>query len=650
MIDRPTICGFCSCGCAFYAEPQAGVITALCASETHPVSSGRLCIKGWNAVRSLIGSDRLRTPLIRREERLEPASWDEAISFTASALKRICSDAGPQAVGVIGSAKTTNEECYSIAKLARAIINTPNLDGPCSLYDASAISGLLDTIGLPGSQLDLNSIRNAGSMLVVGANVTEQLAHVGSRIEDAVQQGCKVIAVDPRKSRLAAYSSLFVQPKPGSDLIWIRALLKTLIDRKLFIESAPRMPGYAELERSVASVDLAGLRGACGVTAEQIAEMAGLLAENPPTVVMFGLGVLQQRASTQLVKALAYVALLLGGTLVPLRGQNNAQGASDMGLMRDFLPGYAPMCDVEARKKWESVWKCKLPGAPGLSAVDMIRACGAKDVRALLVFGENIALSCPKTEDSLLALDSAQFLAVSDLYLNETALIADVVFPACSFLEKDGTFTNIERRVQRVRKVVDPVGESKSDLEIAAELARALGGQLESDPPRVMAEISANVSQYAGVSYDALDSGWGAVWPTNGAQAKLAAVPAPEADDDPEYPFRLIAARVCFHQQTGTMASRSPVLAREYPESFVEMNEGDAEKLGIRPGTLVRVSSRSGSLERRMVLSDGVSAGCVHVPLFFGGDSPNSLASYDCDPASGVPVYKACPVRVEALR
>ena len=645
-----TTCGFCSCGCALYIESAAADrVAGLYPSANHPVSSGRLCMKGWNATPAVLGVDRLTRPLIRKRDRLEPASWDEAISFTASSLKRFISDIGPQSVGIIGSAKTTNEECYSLARLARGVIGTPNIDGACRLYDASIIHALLQTTGTAAPQVDVNAVAHAGSILVVGANVMEQLAHVGSRIEDAADNGCKVVAVDPRTSRLAPHTSLFLHPYPGADLIWARALVKAIIDRKLYVDSAPEAPGFEELRSSLDEA-AGGLKAACGIDAGEIMEMAETLAENPPLVVMFGLGVLQQLQSTEIVKALADVAILLGGSVMPLRGQNNAQGACDLGLVCDLLPGYALLTNPAARKVWEVIWDCQLPAKPGMSAVDMIRACQSGEIKGLMVFGENVALSAPSTEESLEALDRVEFLAVSDLYLTETARLADVVFPACSFLEKDGTFTNIERRVQRVRRAFEPMGDSRSDLDIIADLASALGAEFPRDPRKVMAEIATSVSLYKGVSYDKLDESWGQQWPAGGAKAKLAPVSVGVAAKDEAYPFRIIASRINYHQQTGTMSARSSVLAREYPETYAELNEADAEGLGLRSGRPIRISSKSGSLVRTLMLSDSVPLGCVHVPHFFGGDSPNMLASYECDPVSGVPAYKALAVNVEAVK
>lgn len=651
MIDKPTICGFCSCGCALYVKPKNGRVAGLSPSANHPVSTSRLCMKGWNAVPVVMGAERLRTPLVRKSSSLEPASWQEAISLTAKAIKQ----AGPAAVGVIGSAKTTNEEAYSLVKLARAVIGTSNIDGASRFYDASLIPALLETTGLPASQIDLNSLREAGSMLVVGANVMDQLGHVATRIEDAKLAGCKVVTVDPRISRMSAHSTLFLKPKPGTDLVWLRAMVKIVIDRGLYVESAPQIEGFEELRTSLEDVDLSRAEADCGISANEISEAAEMLAKNSPLVVMFGLGVFQQAESTRVIKALADLALLLGGSVLPLRGQNNAQGACDMGLAHDLLPGYGKVADTAARAKWDSILGCRLPAAPGMSAVDMIRAADSGEIKTMLIFGENVALSAPNTEQSLAALDKVDFLAVSELFVNETANLADVIFPACSFLEKDGTFTNIERRVQRVRRVFEPVGESKSDLAIISELASALGGKLDDDPASVFAEITANVPQYASVSWDALDAVWGEQWPTNGASARLALLPAAcfdrlSMEPEGDYQFRLIASRINFHQQTGTMAVRTPVLAREYPDAVIELNEADAEALRLRPGRLVTVSSASGSLTRMLMLSGDVPRGCVHVPHFFGGDSPNMLASYTCDAVSGVPVYKGLPVKVEAAQ
>ncbi|OFX13579.1 MAG: hypothetical protein A2Z18_01760 [Armatimonadetes bacterium RBG_16_58_9] len=631
-----------------YVEPKDGRVGALCPSANHPVSTGRLCIKGWNLTGSVMGADRLRTPLVRKQGSLEPVSWQEAISFTTEALKRVLSDAGPAGVGVIGSAKTTNEECYSLVKLARAVIGTPNVDGACRFYDACVIPGLLETTRIPASSADIGSVAGAGSLLIVGSGLPEELAHIGSRVEDAARAGCKVVAADPRTSRLAPHVSLFLHPKPGTDLVWLRALLRTIISRRLHVESAPEMPGFEELRNSLADGEMSRLAETCGIDPDALVEAAEMLGKNPPVVVMFGLGVMQQAESTRIAQALADVAMLLGGSVMPLRGQNNAQGSCDMGLAHDFLPGYERLADADARTKWESVWNCKLPEGPGVSAVEMIRSCRSGELKALMVFGENIALSAPNTEESLAALDKVEFLVVSDLYLTETARLADVVFPACSFLEKDGTFTNIERRVQRVRKVFDPVGESKSDLEIIADLASALGRDVSREPAAVMGEIASNVAQYKNVSYEALDEDWGKPWPADGVKERLAPIPSGESKDTGEYPFRLVASRAHYHYQTGTMTARSTVLAREYPEPWAELNESDAEELRLRPGSMITIKSKSGSMTRRMMLSDAVPRGCVHVPVFFGGDSPNALGDYTCDPASGVPVYKGLAVDVGA--
>lgn len=650
-VDKlPTTCGFCSCGCVLYIEPRKGRAMSLCPSANHPVSTARLCFKGWNATPSVLGSDRLQTPLIRKGDHLEPATWQEAISFAADAIRRISSDTGPESIGIIGSAKTTNEECYGLVKLARAVIGTPNIDGSCRFYDASIIPGLIETTGTPASQLDLNSLAGAGSMLIVGANVMEQLPHVGSRIIDAVEKGCKVVAVDPRDSIPASQVGLFLHPMPGTDIVWLRALIATIINRKLYANHAVELPGFEELCTSIAGASGERLKEVCGIDSSEIAEAAEMLASGTPPVVMFGLGALQQANSTRIVKALADVAILMGGLIVPLRGQNNAQGACDLGLARELLPGYGMLTDPDVRKVWESAWNCKLPSEPGMSAVEMLQACNSGKLKALMVFGENVALSAPNTDATLDALDKVDFLAVADMYLTETAEKADVVFPACSFLEKDGTFTNIERRVQRVRKIFEPIGESKSDLAIIADLASALGKSISSEPAKVMAEIAVNVRQYAGVSYKALDESWGVQWPLDLNEAKLDPILAVEVKPDEDYPFKLIASRAIFPQQTGTMSSRYPILTREYPEATVELNEGDAEKLGLKPGRLVTVTSKSGSLTRMMSLGESAPPGCVHVPHYFGGDSPNRLIPYDCDPISGVPAYKTCAVKIEAAK
>lgn len=636
-------CGFCSCGCALYIEDRKGSIGSLCPSMNHPVNSGRLCIKGWNGTPEIVGADRLRAPLVKKGGSLQSSTWEEAINLALHALKKTPADK----TGVIGSAKTTNEECYSLVKLARSVIGTPNVDGPCRFYDASLVYPLIDTVGIPASQVDVDEIPSAGSMLVVGANVMEQLPLIGSAIEKAADSGCKVVAADPRISRIAPHASLFLHPVPDMELMWLRALIKAIFAKKLYSESAPDMSGFEELHASVAD---AALDASCGVNTAEIDEAVETLASNPGCIVMFGLGVLQQRDSTQIVKALADIAVLLGGKVLPLRGQNNAQGAADVGLMCDFLPGYDRLNNSRSRSAWEKAWDCSLPAKPGMNAVEMLRGCKSGDIKTLLVFGENAALSAPNTAEALAALDSVEFLAVSDIYLNETARLADVVFPACSFLEKEGTFTSGGRRVQRVRKVMEPLGECRTDLHIIAELAAGLGKKMETDPAKVMDEIASNSPIYEGISYKALDSGWGERWQSKSIKPTLA--PLEEVSPDPadeEYPLRLIASRINFPTQTGTMAVMSGVLRREYPEPFAEMNESEAAKYGIRRGRTAKISSRSGSILRRVHINNDVPDGCVHVPHYFGGDSANMLASWDCEKVSGVPAYKSCRLRLEAV-
>lgn len=643
-------CGFCSCGCALYVEPRNGQIGSLCPSVSHPVSTGRLCFKGWHGTPAMLGSDRLRTPLIRKEGKLQSASWDEALDLTASTLKRVSSGTSPSSIGIIGSSKTTNEECYSLVKLARSVIGTPNIDGPCRFYEASLIHSLLGTIGVPASQIDIPSIPMAGSMLVVGANVMDQLPHIGSRVQDAYENGCKVIAADPRISRIKPQATLYFQPMPGTDLFWLRSLIKAIIAKKLYVDDVPQLLGFEELSASLSDIPVSLPGNIYGITADEIREAAKILAENRPAIIMFGLGVLQQHNSTQIVKALADIAILLGGKVLPLRGQNNAQGATDMGLTYDLMPGYEAIMVPEVKHRWESTWNCSLPSAPGKSAVEMIRACASGDLKALLIFGENVALSAPNTEESKSALDKVDFLAVSDVYLNETAQLADVVFPACSFLEKDGTFTNIERRVQRVRKVFEPIGDSRSDLDIIAALSLALGNEVSADPEQVAKEIAQYVPMYAGLSYEMLEKTWGKPWSIEAQVPKFAPIPAAEPEQNDEYPFHLIAARINYHQQTGSMSRQFGILKREYPESYAELSKSDADRLGVRPGKFVKITSKTGSLVRSVLLNDLIPVGSIHVPHYFGGDSPNALASWDSDLISGTPAYKACKVKVEAIR
>jgi len=646
-----TTCGFCSCGCGLYIIRNGNLMTGLCPSLSHPVSSGRLCIKGWNGIPGIRSADRLTAPLVRKQGRLEEVCWEEAISTAASRISQLVSENGERSIGVIGSAKLTNEECYALVKLARDVIGTPNLDSSSRFYDASVNRALIETIGYAASSIsDLNSIRNAASIMAVGTNVMEQLPHIGSRIEDAAINGCYVVAVDPRTTRLAPHSANLIHPRPGADLVWVRALVKYVIDHQLYLPEIPETQGFEELRSSLADVEVEKAEELSGVGHGTISALAKLLAENSPLLVTFGLGVMQQADATAIIRGLANLAILLGGSILPLRGQNNAQGACDVGLTWDFLPGHAPFSYEPARRVWEAIWGRELPSEPGLSALGMLRAAESGLLKGLLVFGENLLLSSPNTAATRKALDGLEFLAVADLYLTETAQLADVVFPACSFLEKDGTFTNIERRIQPVRKVLDPIGQSRSDLDIIADLASAVGKKIPRDPMKIMAEIGMGVPFYRLGDDDRKDSTFGRQWVYDSNARKLSAVYPSHSGDHDNHQFQLIASRINYHQQTGTMASRSTILVREYAEPFAELCEADAEMIGARADESVTISSPSGSLVRKLVLNESIPRGCIHVPHYFNGDSPNALASYECDPVSEVPVYKGLSVNVEAVK
>lgn len=645
-----TTCGLCGCGCGIYVQPEDGAVAAVVPSENHPVNQGRLCIRGWNGVPAVVGPERLQTPLMRRNGDSETVSWKDAIAKTGAALRQAIATGGAHSVGIIGSGRMTNEECYSLARFARGMIRTPNLDSACRFYDASLVYALLESTGIPASEVDLQSLANAGAILVVGADPTEQCPILGSRIREASDNGSRIIAVDPRCSRLAPFVELFLHPRPGTDLIWLRALINQIMLRKLYFGRAPELAGFEALRDSVSDASLENLIEACGLDGSQVVAMAEVLAGSSPLAVVFGAGVLQGPSSMQVVQALANVALLLGGSILPVRTQSNAQGAWDMGLAHDLLPGYGLLGELEERKKWESAWGCKLNTEPGRSAADIILACESKQIKALLVFGDNLLLSAPDPARTKEALRNLDFLAVSDLYMTETAEMADVVFPACSFLEKEGTFTNIERRVQRVRKVLEPVGESRPDLEIIADLAEAMHWEIGRDPAGVMAEIAALVPQYKMIDYRELESGAGVQWAIRGTKGKLLAIPASAVRDSREYPFRLISSRLRFPHQTGTMCARSPLLVREFVLPYAELNERDAEDMGLKAGSRISISGKQGSLVRHLRLSDEIPQGCVHVPHFFGGDSPNAMASFECDSLSGAPVYKAISVKVEAAK
>ena len=645
-------------------------------SPAHPMSRGSLCIKGWLAGDFVGHPDRLGQPLIRQADQLVPTGWDAALDLTARSLLAIREEFGPQALGVLTSAKGTNEENFLLMKLARAALGTNNVDHVARLCHAPTVAGLGYALGSGAMTGSISSLACSDAVLVVGSNTTEQHPLVASYILRARSKGSKLIVADPRKTRLADMADLWLRPEPGSDVAWINCLLN-LVDAKGLVDRAfleERAEGYEETLEAAQAFSAGKAEEISGIPAKDLEEAASIYGQADRAAIVYAMGVTQHAQGTDIVQALANLALATGnmgreGTgIYPLRGHQNVQGACDMGALPTVLSGYQQVSSPAARAKFEAAWGSGLPEQPGLTALEMLWAAEEGRLKGLMIVGENPVLSFPDSSRVKDALNSLQFLLVSDIFPTETTALADVVLPAACFAEKEGTFTSTERRVQRVRKAVEPPGEAVPELKWIADLTRRLGLNCPySSPGEVMAEIASLTPSYGGIGYERLDGlgPAGLQWPCPSAEhpgtailhvqgfaqgrARLRPVfylPPPEVPDD-EFPMILNTGRSLYHFHTGTMTRRTTLLDREVPLPFVEINSEDAREKGIREGMRVRVETRRGGIAAEARLSGSLARGHLFLPIHFAEAAANALTAQNLDPISRIAELKVSAARVQ---
>ena len=650
-----TVCPYCGTGCMFYLVSDAGRLIGVEPSSTHPVSRGRLCVKGWNAFAFVHHPDRLTTPLVRRGGELVPASWDEALGFIVERLRGVQQRHGADAVMFASSAKATNEENYLLMKLARAVFGTNNIDHCARLCHSSTVFGLGEAFGSGAMSNSIDCVDRAGLILVIGSNTTEQHPLIGSRILAAARRGARLIVADNRRIRLSRHADLHLRHKNGSDVALLNAMMQVIIAEGLadraFVDS--RTENYQALAEAVADWTPERAAAVTGLAAEQIVAAARLFAVSKPAMIVYSMGITQHSHGVDNVRCVAALAMLTGNLgrpgagVNPLRGQNNVQGGCDMGALPDVFSGYQKVADAAVREKFARAWGVpQLPENPGLPLTHAMDAAADGRLQAMFVMGENPILSDPDQAHARHALESLEFLAVQDIFLSETAALADVVLPAACYAEKDGTFTNTERRVQRLRKAIEPPGEARADWEIICALAERAGyhGMRYAGPDEIMAEIAGLTPSYGGIFYDRLDP-HGLQWPcpdqnhpgtpvlhlehfTRGLGRFVPVAYRPSAESpDAEFPFVLTTGRTYFHWHTGTMTRRTHLLDREEASAFVEMHPTDAAALAVRDGELVSVASRRGEISVRARVTDMVVPGVLFIPFHFAEGAANALTN-----------------------
>jgi formate dehydrogenase alpha subunit len=720
---RRSVCGYCGVGCGIEYALKDGAILYARGYPEAPANGEFLCVKGrfgWDFATS---SDRLTTPLIRRDlafalgitpepwtlpaasvlqtkavDSFVPVSWETALDVVADRLVATVQQHGANAVAGLASARCTNEENYLFQKLVRASLGTNNVDHCARLCHASTVTGLGMAFGSGAMTNSIREIRDADCILITGSNTAESHPVISYEVVRAVKQGASLVLIDPRRVPLVEHATLHLQPKPGGDVFVFLAMAHVILregwaDQEFLRE---RTEGYDEFAASVREYTPEAGALASGVPAEQIERAARLYALGERvsgtsryadgrghSSLLYAMGITQRSNGTELVLALANLALLTGQIgkpstgVNPLRGQSNVQGACDVGALPDVLPGYQPVAAAETRAAVARAWgRDDLPAAPGLTVVEMMQAAATGGLRALYVMGENPMLSDPNlahVEQGLRALD---FLVAQDIFLSETAQLAHVVLPAASWLEKDGTKTSTERRVQRLRPILAPPGEAWPDWRILCALGARLDTRLGRpagtwgyrSTAEIMAELATVCPIYGGITHPRV-IGNGLQWPCPTkdhpgtpilhtaafarGRGKLHAVPArwPAEQPDAEYPLVLTTGRVLYQYHTGTMTRRSEPLSWREPRNYAEVSAEDAAAVGVRDGGPVVIHGRRGQVRTQARVSRRVSPGVVFLP-FHWKEAPANLLTQDfaLDPLAKIPEFKVCTVRLENPR
>ncbi len=522
----------------------------------------------------------------------------------------------------------------------------------------------------------IDDIENAGLILAIGSNTTEAHPIIALRIKKAVvENGCRLIVADPRHIRLCYIADQWLQLKPGSDIAFINAMMSVIIEEELYDKDfiAERTEGFEEQVEFIKKYTPESTAETTGLDPEEVRKAARLFATTEPAAIVYCLGITEHITGVDNVISLASLSMLTGnigkpgGGVNPLRGQNNVQGACDMGALPNVYSGYQAVADAEARAKFEKAWGVKLPEKQGLTATDMMHMTGKGPIKALYIFGENLVLSDPNSNHVIESLKSVDFLVVEDIFLTETAELADVVLPAACFAEKEGTFTATDRRVQRVRKAVEPPGEAKPDFEIIGEISRRMGYEMATvEPAAVMDEVASLTPSYGGISHARLDTGVTLHWPCPDAEhpgtpilhtqfftrgkgwfCPVDYVPPGEVPDE-EYPLALSTGRLLWQYHTGTMTRRSRAIDEIDPHGKVWLSPQDAEEYGVVHGADAIVSTRRGSVELEAAVTERMPKGMLWMVFHYAESPTNVLTSSIVDPTSKTPEYKFCAARIEA--
>ena len=685
-----SVCPYCGVGCQLTYHVKDNHILFV-EGRDGPANAGRLCVKGRYGFDYVQHKHRLTTPLVRKagvekhkDFSVDPdawhtafreATWDEALDLAAKGFRGIRDRHGKKSLAGFGSAKCTNEEAYLFQKLVRTGFGSNNVDHCTRLCHASSVAALMEGISSGAVSNQVRDVAKAEVIFVIGSNATVNHPVAATWMKNAAKAGAKLIVADPRRTELARHATHYLQFNPDTDVALLNAMLHVVVEEGLVDEAfiRERTTGYKALAENVKEFSPEAMAPICGIDAKTIREVARLYATSKASMVMWGMGISQHVHGTDNARCL--IALVLstgqigkpGSGLHPLRGQNNVQGASDSGLIPMVYPNYQGVAIPEAQQRFEKLWGVELDPDPGLTVVEIINAAKARDIRGMYIMGENPAMSDPDVGHAREALAALDHLVVQDIFLTETAYLADVVLPATAWPEKSGTVTNTDRMVQLGRKALEPPGQAREDLWIINEMARGIGLDWNYSHPRdVFEEMRKCMDSIAGITWERLEQDSSVTYPcenegdpgqpvmfvnqfpTPTGRAKFVPADLISAAERPDaqYPLVLITGRQLEHWHTGAISRRAAVLDHIEPEPVASLHPLDLDQLGVVPGATITIESRRGKISLYARADDGTPRGSVFVPFCYYEAAANMLTNPALDPVGKIPEFKYCAVRV----
>jgi formate dehydrogenase alpha subunit len=672
-----TTCTYCGVGCQFdlNVNPKLNRIVRVTTEPGMGSNDGNLCVKGHFAFDFVHSPERLTTPLIKEKGAFREATWEEALALTSRRLRETRDAHGPDSIAFLSSCRCTNEENYLMQKLARVAGGTNNIDQCATTCHAPTVAGLASAFGSGAMTNSIGEIQDVQTIFLIGANPTEAHPIIGLEMKKAMRKGARLIVCDPRETWMARHAHIHIKHRPGTDNMLVNAMMHHIIEHGLYDKTFVEERGeqFEAFRENVSGYSLEAAAELCGVEADLIRRAAEWYATGSPSAIFYTLGITEHTCGTENVQNMANLAMLCGqigkpsSGVNPLRGQNNVQGGCDMGAMYYALPGYQKLSDPSVQQKFQQAWGVPLPSNRGGRITDFVEKAAEGVLKAFYCFGEDPARSEANTTKVLKGLGKLEFIVCQDIFMTETAKLANVVLPATCFAEKDGTFTNTERRVQRVRQAVAPPGKARADWQIICEVSAGMGFPMTyRHPGEIWDEMAALTPTLSGISYARIEN-QGLQWPcptsdhpgtlflhkdrfTRGKGLFHAIRHKPPAEvPDEQYPMILSTGRTLYNYNIGNMTRKTSLVDQKEPENFVELHQDDATRLGISQGDSVRVRTRRGAIVVKATIARKVRPGSLWMPFHHAETSTNVLTNDAYDTVTRTAEYKVCAAAIDRI-